>query len=191
MSGIGRPKGRSRGSGGKENGKVPTIPTSVEQRSTTKYTTPRVGTPSPSCSNHGATPPIPSSSKQMNTSKNAHLGTVPTPSIPSSSKQMNTSKNAPLGTIPTPSSSNPSVHLSTSHVPSPITERSPTPQYPTSPIDTESETVPLTEEDNDHNSQPENFIPFGDPTLPGPHNPHLPWGKDLTDNKIWIYTLKG
>jgi hypothetical protein len=104
---------------------------------------------------------------------------------------MNTSKNAPLGTIPTPSSSNPSVHLSTSHVPSPITERSPTPQYPTSPIDTESETVPQTEEDNDHNSQPENFIPFGDPTLPGPHNPHLPWGKDLTDNKIWIYTLKG
>jgi len=157
------------------SGMVPTILNSWEQRSTPKYITPHVCTPSMLSSNHGAP-----------------LGIVPISSIPSSSEQMNTSKNTTLNvSTQSPSSSNPSVHISTSLVPSPITKRTLTPQYPTTLIDIEYETVSLTEEDNDHNSQPKKFIPFGDPTLPGPHNPHLPWGKDLTNNKIWIYTLKG
>ncbi|MCI41027.1 hypothetical protein A2U01_0062260, partial [Trifolium medium] len=94
------------------------------------------------------------------------------PSIPSNSQQRNTSKSTtPHVSAPSPSSSNPSVpSLTPTHI--------------------EFETAPI-EDDNDHNSQLEHLIPFGDPTLPGPHNPHLPWGKDHSDNKVWNYTLKG
>jgi hypothetical protein len=94
-------------------------------------------------------------------------------------QQRNTAKhttpvvNTSAGTnTPSPSSSNPNLPSAT-------------------PTNIQSETAASIEEDNDHNSQPEHFIPFGDPTLPGPHNPHLPWGKDHSDNKVWIYTLKG
>ncbi|PNX70835.1 hypothetical protein L195_g057791, partial [Trifolium pratense] len=98
---------------------------------------------------------------------------------PTNSQQRNTVKHTtPVVNTSSSSATNSGAPLNTDHVPSPT------------PTHIESETAPI-EEDNDHNSQPENFIPFGDPTLPGPHNPHLPWGKDHSHNKVWIYTLKG
>lgn len=120
-------------------------------------------------------------------------------SHPSSSQQRNIDQcmTSPIST-PSPPSGNASVPLGTSSVNANIllgtssAERTSTPQYSQpNPPHIESETSPHTEESNDHNSQTEQFIPFGDPTLPGPHNMHLPWGMDLSDNKVWIYTLKG
>ncbi|KAJ1415018.1 putative transposase, Ptta/En/Spm, plant [Sesbania bispinosa] len=75
-----------------------------------------------------------------------------------------------------------------SHAPSSSQQRNVV-QHMTPP--TESEIVPPTPVDNDNDSQSQQFIPFGDPTLPVPHNMHLPWGKDPSDNKGWIYPLKG
>jgi len=134
MSGIGRPRGRPRGSKG--NGKAPSVTSSSEQRNIANCTTQPVSTPSPSCSN-------------------------------------------------------PTVPLGTFNVLPPATERTSPPQDPQPTTDIEHEIVTPTEEANDDNNQSEPFIPFGDPTLPGPHNTHLPWGKDLSDKKVWIYVLKG
>ncbi|MCI73651.1 hypothetical protein A2U01_0094915, partial [Trifolium medium] len=74
--GIGKPRGRPKGSGGKGNGKtVPTISTSFEQRNTAKHTTPAVNTSTSSSSTNSGTalnvdhiPSIPSNSQQRNTS---------------------------------------------------------------------------------------------------------------------------
>lgn len=90
-----------------------------------------------------------------------------------------------------PSSSNAQGPINTSPMPSPTVERTPTPEYHQQPPNDESETVPLTQVGNDHNNQPQETIPFADPTLPGPHNTHLPWGKDPSDNKVWTYPLRG
>lgn len=51
MSGTGKLRGRPRGSGGKGNGRVQSIPSSYELRNIAKYTTPPVSTPSPTSSN--------------------------------------------------------------------------------------------------------------------------------------------
>ncbi|KAG4963395.1 hypothetical protein JHK86_040263 [Glycine max] len=51
--------------------------------------------------------------------------------------------------------------------------------------------IQSTEVDNNQNSQALQFIPFRDSTLPSPLNKNLPWGKDPSDNKVWIYPLRG